>query len=255
MTTKTYRGGEHEFKVLKNGRVVRCSVCGEVDERLVEIYEDVFKANPHLQEDLERLTKLKATDPDKAAKLGAELEERCARLGGSEFETGSARAVGRAEDTAGDPLQSTTRGGAGIRNIEGNAARAELRQNMGPSPGGPGQYQAHHIIPHELRDHPLVSEMRRRFNFNMNGKGNGVWLPSQEGLAAGAEAMHFGSHARYTQWVESSLDQLAARSAHGEIGEGQILREFEDLIGKFENVARGSSFGKFDPATGVVRLK
>ena len=252
-TVKTYRGGEHEFKVLKNGRVVRCSVCGEVDELLVERYEKVFKANPHLQEDLERLTKLKATDPDKAAKLGAELEERCAWYSKNELETG-ALAVPRAEDPAGDPLKSTTRGGAGIRDIEGKAARTELRKNMGP-PSVKGDYQAHHIIPHELRDHPLVSEMRRRFNFNMNGKGNGVWIPETEALSVGAEAVHRGSHARYTQWVESSLDQLEARYAHGEIGEGQILREFEDLIGKFENVARGSSFGKLDPATGVVHLK
>ena len=254
MTTKTYRGGGHEFKVLKNGRVVRCSVCGEADERLLELYEDVLQANPHLQADLERITQLKATDPDGAAKLGAELEERCARLSGSEFETGPARAVGRAEDPAG-PLQSTSRGGAGIRDLEGKAARTELRQNMGPSPGGKGEFQAHHIIPHELRDHPLVGEMRRRFNFNMNGKGNGVWLPEKEALSAGAEALHRGSHARYTQWVESSLDQLGARYAHGEIAESHILREFEDLIGKFENVTRGSSFGKLDPASGVVHLK
>jgi len=27
------------------------------------------------------------------------------------------------------------------------------------------------------------------------------------------------------------------------------------LIGKFENVTRGSSFGKLDPASGVVHLK
>ena len=254
MTTKTYRGGGHEFKVLKNGRVVRCSVCGEADERLLELYEDVLQANPHLQADLERITQLKATDPDGAAKLGAELEERCARLSGSEFETGPARAVGRAEDPAG-PLQSTSRGGAGIRDLEGKAARTELRQNMGPSPGGKGEFQAHHIIPHELRDHPLVGEMRRRFNFNMNGKGNGVWLPEKEALSAGAEALHRGSHARYTQWVESSLDQLGARYAHGEIAESHIQREFEDLIGKFENVTRGSSFGKLDPASGVVHLK
>ena len=110
---------------------MRCSVCGEADERLLELYEDVLQANPHLQADLERITQLKATDPDGAAKLGAELEERCARLSGSEFETGPARAVGRAEDPAG-PLQSTSRGGAGIRDLEGKAARTELRQNMVP---------------------------------------------------------------------------------------------------------------------------
>ena len=48
---------------------------------------------------------------------------------------------------------------------------------------------------------------------------------------------------------------LAARYAAGEIGQGRILREFEDQIGTFENVARGSSFGRLDPATGVVRLR
>ena len=126
---------------------------------------------------------------------------------------------------------------------------------MPPRPGGPGEYQAHHIIPYQLRNHPLVDEMTRRFNFNINGRGNGVWLPTQEALSASAEAMHFGSHAQYTEWVWSELDQLAARYAHGEIAESQIMREFEDLIGKFENVARGSSFGVLDPASDVVRLR
>jgi hypothetical protein len=255
MTTNTYSGGGHDFKVLKNGRVVRCSdLCGDPYELLIEQYEEVIRANTHLDADLKRLKQLTATDPDAAAKLGAELEDRCARLSGSEFETGPARAVGRAEDPGG-PLQPTTRGRAGIRNTEANEARRELRSNMPERPGAPGQHQAHHIIPYELRDHPLVDEMRRRFNFNINGRGNGVWLPTQESLSAGAEALHNTSHARYTGWVESELDQLAARYAKGEIAESQIQREFEDLIGKFENVARGSSFGRLDPATGVVRLR
>ena len=126
---------------------------------------------------------------------------------------------------------------------------------MPPNPGGPRQYQAHHIIPYELRNHPLVDEMRRLHGFNINGRGNGVWLPAEEALSAGMETLHRGPHAQYTQWVSSELDQLAARRAAGEIAEGQILREFENLIGKFENVARSSSFGVFDPATGVVRLR
>jgi hypothetical protein len=255
MTKATYSGGGHDFKVLSNGRVVRCSpICGDADELLIEAYEDVFRANTHLHADLERLTELIRTDPDAAAKLAADLEERCARLSGSAFETGPGRAVGVAEDVGG-PLQPTTRGRAGIVNREGALARAELRQNMPPRPGGPGEYQAHHIIPFELRNHPLVDKMRTRFNFNINGAKNGVWLPAQETLAAGAEAMHYGSHARYTLWVEDGLDQLAARYAAGEIPESQILREFQDLIGKFENVARTSSFGVLDPATGVVRLR
>jgi hypothetical protein len=255
MTKRTYSGGGHDFKVLNNGRVVRCSpICGDADELLIEAYEDVFRANAHLHADLERLTELIRTDPDAAAKLAADLEERCARLSGSAFETGPAQAVGVAEDVGG-PLQPTTRGRAGIVDREGALARAELRRNMPPRPGGPREYQAHHIIPFELRNHPLVEQMRTRFNFNINGAENGVWLPAQEALAAGAEAVHSGSHARYTLWVEDQLDQLAARYATGEMAESQILREFQDLIGKFENVARTSLFGILDPTTGVVRLR
>jgi hypothetical protein len=255
MTKTTYSGGGHDFKVLDNGRVVRCSpICGDADELLIEAYEDVFRANTHLHADLERLTELIRTDPDAAAKLAADLEERCARLSGSAFETGPARAVSVAEDVGG-PLQPTTRGRAGIVSREGDLARKELRRNMPPRPGGPREYQAHHIIPFELRNHPLVDQMRTRFNFNINGAENGVWLPAQEALAAGAEAMHSGSHARYTLWVEDQLDQLAAHYAAGGIPESQILREFQDLIGKFENVARTSSFGVLDAKTGVVRLR
>ena len=72
--------------------------------------------------------------------------------------------------------------------------------------------------------------------------------------ATGA-GLHSGSHSRYTLWVEDQLHQLAARYAAGEIPDSRILREFEDLIGKFENVAKGSSFGVRDPVTGVVRVR
>ena len=37
ITTKTYTGGGHDFKVLKNGRVIRCSpICGDADELIID---------------------------------------------------------------------------------------------------------------------------------------------------------------------------------------------------------------------------
>jgi hypothetical protein len=127
MTKTTYRGGGHDFRVLNNGRVVRCSpICGDADELLIEAYEDVFRANPHLHADLERLTELIRTDPDAAAKLAADLEERCARLSGSAFETGPARAVEVAEDVGGrlqPPRGSAREQAQADRAVEGRAAR------------------------------------------------------------------------------------------------------------------------------------
>lgn len=56
-------------------------------------------------------------------------------------------------------------------------------------------------------------------------------------------AIHRGSHQRYTGWVESDLDQLYQAWKAGGVSEKDIRRKFEDVIGKFENVARESSFG------------
>jgi hypothetical protein len=88
MTKAIYKVGgnvDHEYKVLANGRVVRCSkLCGDPDELLIEAYEDVLRANPHLIEELSDLTKLLRTNPDEGAKAAAEMERRLARLRGSE---------------------------------------------------------------------------------------------------------------------------------------------------------------------------
>jgi hypothetical protein len=65
---------------------------------------------------------------------------------------------------------------------------------------GPGQGQAHHIIPWELRNNAVVQRAARG-GFNINGVDNGIRLLSPQ---------HLGSHRRYTAAVQRKLDRLLA---------------------------------------------
>ncbi|MEG2269128.1 MAG: AHH domain-containing protein, partial [Acinetobacter sp.] len=71
-------------------------------------------------------------------------------------------------------------------NVSQNTARAHLRTNT----SGKASEQAHHIIPWELRSHPLIQRASKG-GFNINGSENGVRL-----------ANHRGSHQYYTQRVK-----------------------------------------------------
>jgi len=77
---KPLAAGGHEFHVLKDGRVMRCSaLCGPVDEALMLDFADVLHVDPHTAE-LDHLRGLMKTDPEAAVKYGAELQDRMARL-------------------------------------------------------------------------------------------------------------------------------------------------------------------------------
>ena len=77
-------------------------------------------------------------------------------------------------------------------NVSSQTARDHLRANTSGNPS----HQAHHIIPWQLRTHPLVQRASKG-GFNINGAENGVRL-----------ANHNGSHRYYNQRVADYLNQL-----------------------------------------------
>jgi len=62
-------------------------------------------------------------------------------------------------------------------------------------------WQAHHVIPWALREHPLV----KRLGMNINHGHNGVPLPETSG---GNLSVHFGSHSEYTKAFKVFLDRM-----------------------------------------------
>jgi hypothetical protein len=59
----------HEIKVLKDGRVVKCSECGEIKLK----YEEQLKQNPELKNRLDKIEKI--SDPQEKAKQAKQLEQ------------------------------------------------------------------------------------------------------------------------------------------------------------------------------------
>jgi hypothetical protein len=72
----------------------------------------------------------------------------------------------------------------------------------------PSGYQAHHIIPWELRNHPVIQAAAKAGSnaaFHMNELLNGISLPT----AAGAGLpKHLGSHPQYSERVAQSLQNI-----------------------------------------------
>src|SRR5690349_6764902 len=87
--------------------------------------------------------------------------------------------------------------------------------------------------------------MTRRYGFNINGRGNGIWLPAGPDVPGGEHlTIHFLNHPVYTDFVRSRLDQLWYEYSRGGIAESQILRRFEDVIGEFEAKLGREAFGE-----------
>ena len=66
--------------------------------------------------------------------------------------------------------------------------------------------QAHHLIPEELTDHPLLKDI----GFKMNSASNGIMLPNK---ANKYTSYHRGYHSWYNKAVEAELDYINAKYA------------------------------------------
>lgn len=67
-----------------------------------------------------------------------------------------------------------------------------------------GDYAAHHIIPTQLSNHPVLI----RIGMDMNNATNGIALPTKPGLHP-TLPLHRGSHPSYTNDVRQELDKIS----------------------------------------------
>ena len=82
-----------------------------------------------------------------------------------------------------------------------NCDRAELRANTN---AGAGQ-QAHHIIPCQCEDDPMVKSAIQQ-GFQFDGAGNGMALDTDSNVAsARGTAYHSGPHPKYTAYIRQQL--------------------------------------------------
>ncbi|MCU7839805.1 MAG: AHH domain-containing protein [Candidatus Thiodiazotropha sp. (ex Troendleina suluensis)] len=80
--------------------------------------------------------------------------------------------------------------------------------------GRTGNLQAHHIVPWELRSHPIVKRAAKG-GFNINGRHNGVALSTMA---------HRGSHATYTARVKGTLDGVWEKTKHKNVYDWQYAQ-------------------------------
>lgn len=69
-------------------------------------------------------------------------------------------------------------------------------------------YQAQHIIPVELRDHPVL----KRIGFDMDDASNGMFLRIPRNDVS-ASSRHSGYHAPYNRFVEKMLNRIDVNSS------------------------------------------
>ena len=69
-------------------------------------------------------------------------------------------------------------------------------------------YQAQHIIPVELRDHPVL----KKVGFNLDDASNGIFLRKPHNDIS-ASSRHEGYHAPYNKFVEKMLDRIDLNSS------------------------------------------
>jgi len=142
---------------------------------------------------------------------------------------------------AGSRLSSAER----LRIIQNGETTAALRRGI-PShlPNGmhPPNFQAHHIIPRELRT--AFDDFFRAIGFDIeNGLRNGIMVPpdlatrsaaiaSHPNLAShfGNSALHLGSHPAYTLRIEAELIPIRNALTSGAITEAQALARVDALI-------------------------
>ena len=95
--------------------------------------------------------------------------------------------------------------GRTISNPRPSKILAERLKSKGqwPKNAENGDYAAHHIIPTQLSNHPIL----RRIGMDMDKATNGIALPTKPGLHP-TSPLHRGSHPGYTNAVKQELDRI-----------------------------------------------
>lgn len=86
-------------------------------------------------------------------------------------------------------------------------------------------YQAHHIIPVQLRNHPIF----RHFDFYLDDATNGVFLRNCSGSLS-PMARHQSNHPGYSAAIDSVLTKIA--------NSGMNAQQMQSAVGKLQNDLR-----------------
>jgi RHS repeat-associated protein len=101
----------------------------------------------------------------------------------------------------------------------GSDAKA-LRQNLGPSPKGGGQYDAHHIVMSNSKDPRMVGlrDKMKELDIDINDKRNGIWLPNtQSARVPGTVATpHKGAGVHSNAYKQHVFDKLSAQETRAD---------------------------------------
>ena len=87
--------------------------------------------------------------------------------------------------------------------------------------------QEHHIVPRELKDHPLV----RSSAYNIEGESNLMFLPTgRSGMGSNPEghSIHLGSHPRYTEELKYELDISHREADKYDYSQQERLEQVQD---------------------------
>lgn len=126
-----------------------------------------------------------------------------------------------------------------------NAARRQLR-NILKTPSG---FQAHHIIPWELRNHPVVQAAARVPDddaFHLNELLNGISLPT---AAGGNLPKHLGSHPDYDLRVRASLNAIETDLGNN-MSPVDAARELRKLIQRINTQIKSTQGGTINDVSG-----
>ncbi|WP_175645585.1 RHS repeat-associated core domain-containing protein, partial [Pseudomonas sp. KK4] len=95
-----------------------------------------------------------------------------------------------------------------------------LRQKLGPSPVGGGQYDAHHIIMSNSKDPRMMAlrEKMKELDIDVNDKRNGIWLPNSESARVpGTSATpHKGAGVHSDNYKQKVFDSLSEKNTREE---------------------------------------
>jgi hypothetical protein len=230
----------HEIKVLKDGRVVKCSTCGEIQQK----YEKQLKENPELQTRLNEIEKI--SNPEEKAKQAQKVEAELAhttvkqnnleegrkligqnikdfknkRLPGyaiiikdGKFSNRKGGILRRHNKNSGHPKLTVDKDGI-IQ--EGNLDSRSIsnQRKAVKNLGGPKKnHQVHHLIPVAVvRDHPLTqAAMKRKLPYGLDEKSNLMYLPSNNKGKKQKKSrnlpLHNGSHPKWNENARNILNR------------------------------------------------
>lgn len=115
----------------------------------------------------------------------------------------------------GNPIPKSVQNGLPARlipgtlgNVTGGSSK-KLGENIFKSIGCPANskrapYQAQHIIPSELKSHPVI----KKIGMDFDNASNGIFLKNRKIGDVSTMARHQGRHPAYTDFIESKLNEL-----------------------------------------------